>query len=398
MLSSPSYANTLNSFPVKWGLFQIAVRRGVYLVTQRTNLLMIPGPVEVHEEVLELLGRPVVPHYGPEWVEVHTDVLQQLQQVFKTEGDIFLIPGSGSAGIDAAVGSLLAPEEKCLIGVNGFFSERLAAIARSRGAQVIEVTAEWGQPISVEAVLAVLRSIEGIKALCVVHHETSTGVLNPVHALGEIARRHGIIYIVDAISSLGGERLRMDDWCIDVCVAASQKCLEAPPGLSPVAVGPMAWQAMDQMKNLFCGWYLNLRTWREYARLWADWHPFPVTLPTNLILALQGSLNKLMKETLEGRIQRYASNAARLRHGLHARGFELLVPDAVASSSVTSAKPPTGLSADDLITHLRVEQHIHVAGGMGKLKGEIIRIGHMGQAATPQAIDRLLAALDDISS
>lgn len=364
-------------------------------MTDQNEYLMIPGPVQVTDEVLAAMGSPVMPHYGPHWVQIYRDTQDKLRRVFRTEGDLYIIPGSGSAGLDAALGSLLEPGDQCLVVVNGFFGDRLAKIARSRGAQVIEVQAEWGQPVSPEAVRIALQRHSGFQALCAVHHETSTGVLNPIKELGELAHAHGIPYLVDAISSLGGEELPMDDWGIDLCITASQKCLEAPPGLALVAVGTGGWQAIDRKKDAHSGWYLNLRTWREYEQIWGDWHPYPVTLPTNLILAMNVALNQLLEETLEERVKRYATVAKLVRRELEKREFTMLVEEAWASSAVTAAKPPSRLSSDHLIAYLKEKHHIHIAGGIGQLKGEIIRIGHMGQSAKEKAVMQLMAALDD---
>ena len=151
--------------------------------------LMIPGPVEVEADVLAAMGRPVVPHYGPQWVPIYQDVQLKLKQVFHTTGDVFLIPGSGSAGMDAVIGSLLRPGDACLVVVNGFFSERMAAIARSRGAHVSEVRAEWGQPVRVEQIRDALEKQSSFQAICVVHHETSTTVLNPICEIGDAGER-----------------------------------------------------------------------------------------------------------------------------------------------------------------------------------------------------------------
>jgi alanine-glyoxylate transaminase/serine-glyoxylate transaminase/serine-pyruvate transaminase len=358
---------------------------------------MIPGPVQVSAEVLAAMGSPVMAHYGPHWVQIYRDTQDQLKHVFRTHGDVYIMPGSGSAGLDAALGSLLEPGDACLVVVNGFFGDRLVKIARSRGAQVTEVQGEWGQPVSPEAVRTALQEQNGFQALCAVHHETSTGVLNPIREMGELAVAQGIPYLVDTISSLGGEELAMDEWGIDLCVSAPQKCLEAPPGLALVAVGRGGWQAIDRKQGADSGWYLNLRTWRQYEQTWGDWHPYPVTLPTNLILALNVALNLLLDETLEGRIRRYASVAKLVRRELGKRGFAKLVGEAWASSAVTAAKPPAGVSPDQLVAYLEEKHHIHIAGGIGELKGQIIRIGHMGGSATEKAVMELMAAMDEFS-
>ncbi|MEJ2353890.1 MAG: alanine--glyoxylate aminotransferase family protein [Anaerolineales bacterium] len=308
-------------------------------MTEQNEYLMIPGPVQVSDEVLAAMGRAVMPHYGPRWVQIYRETQERLEHVFRTEGDVYIMPGSGSAGLDAALGSLLEPGDQCLVVVNGFFGDRLAKIARSHGAKVAEVQEEWGQPISPEAVRTALQQHSGFQALCAVHHETSTGMLNPVKEIGELARAYGIPYVVDAISSLGGEELPMDDWGIDVCVSASQKCLESPPGLALVAVGTGGWRAIDRKKGAHSGWYLNLRTWREYEQSWGDWHPYPVTLPTNLILALNVALKHLLEETLEGRVKRYARVAQILRSELKKREFTMLVEEASSASVIWARQP-----------------------------------------------------------
>ena len=162
-----------------------------------------------------------------------------------------------------------------------------------------------------------------------------------------------------------------------------------------MAVGPAGWGAIDKGPAPFCGWYLNLRIWREYQEKWAGWHPFPVTLPTNLVMALKVALDRLTEETVEGRIQRYASVARFLRQGLKERRFSCLVEDAWAASAVTAAIPPAGITAEYLVNHLRENWRIRIAGGMGDLQGKIIRIGHMGRSASTESIELLLSALDE---
>jgi alanine-glyoxylate transaminase/serine-glyoxylate transaminase/serine-pyruvate transaminase len=356
---------------------------------------MIPGPVEVDESVLAEMGAPVAAHYGPEWTALYKDTTARMKQVFRTEGDVFLLVSSGSGGLEAAIASLLIPGQRVLVGVNGFFGERLATIARSRGLEVVPVSAPWGEPIAPEAMRSALEEDAGTAGLIVVHHETSTGVLNPLPALGSLAREFNVPFIVDAISSLGGEELAVEDWGIDICVTASQKCLEAPPGLAPVAVSRHAWEIMDQHTNFPVGWYLNLRVWRQYAEEWGDWHPFPVTMPTNNVLALRAALNQLLAEGLAQRIERYRNVAQFLRTGLRERGLSLFVEGQKASSTLTVVRRPSHVDAADLITFLREERGIRIAGGLGATQGEIFRVGHMGKAASQEYATLLLDGLTD---
>ena len=297
---------------------------------------MIPGPVEVDDFVLAEMGAPVAVHYGPEWTTLYKNTIARMKEVFRTSGDVFLLVSSGSGGLEAAISSLLAPGERVLVAVNGFFGERAATIAHCRGLQVVRVDAPWGAPIMPESVKASLEREKGVAGLIVVHHETSTGVLNPVQTIGSIVREYEVPFIVDAVSSLGGDELAMDDWGIDICVTASQKCLEAPPGLAPVAVSPRAWQIMDRKGDFPSGWYLNLRIWRQFAEEWGDWHPFPITMATNNVRALRAALDKLFTEGLRHRINRYRETAQFIRVGLREMNFSLFVDGEYASSTITS--------------------------------------------------------------
>lgn len=357
--------------------------------------LLIPGPVEVDDTVLSEMGSPVVAHYGPRWTALYNETTERMRGVFRTNGDVFLLACSGSGGIEAALGSLFAPGERVIIGVNGFFSGRLTDIARSRGIDVVTITAALGQPIDVDAVRRALSRDTSMAGLVAVHHETSTGVLNPVAELGALAREFDVPFVVDAVSSLGGEELAMDDWGIDICVTASQKCLEAPPGLAPVAVGARAWNVMDRKRDHPAGWYLNLRVWRQYAREWGNWHPFPVTLPTNNVLALRAAIDRLVDEGLEGRIARYRDVARFLRSGLRDLGFEMFVDGEFAANVITAVRRLPGMDVADLITTLREEHGIRISGGMGETSGDIFRVGHMGKAGSRAYASLFLDALAD---
>jgi len=355
--------------------------------------LMIPGPVEVDDSVLAEMGAPVAVHYGPEWTAFYKDTVELMRQVFRTEGDVFLLVSSGTGGIEAGISSLLAPGERALVADNGFFGERLAIIARLRGLEVVTVTAPWGEPIAPEAVRTILEKDAGIAGLIVVHHETSTGVLNPLPALGSLARQFNVPFIVDAVSSLGGEELAMDDWGIDLCVTASQKCLEAPPGLAPVAVSRRAWEVMDRKGDFRAGFYLNLRVWRQYVEEWGNWHPFPVTMATSNVRALRAALDRLLAEGLAQRIERYRDTAQFLRAGLRELGFSLFVDGQAASSTITAVRRLPGMDVADLVTFLREKRGIRIAGGLGALKSEIFRVGHMGRAASRDYAALLLEGL-----
>jgi len=351
--------------------------------------LMIPGPIEVAPEVLAAMAEPLVGHYGDEWTAFYKETIGLLQKVFRTEGDVFLLVGSGSAGLDAALGSTVAPDGRVLIPQNGFFGERLEEIARMYTPNVTTIKFPLGQAYDLDKVERALRE-KRFDVVAAVHCETSTGVLNPVRELAELCRRHGVLLVVDAVSSLAIEPLEMDAWGIGICISASQKGLESPPGLALVAVAPGAWEVIEGTSRP--GWYLNLRVWREYQEKWGDWHPHPITHAVNNVRALRVGVERILAEGLEARWRRHREVAERLRKGLRDLGLKLFVPDEIASHGVTSVVAPSG-KAGELLAYLRDQHGLLLAGSLGELKGKVFRIGHMGPTATQEAIDDVLCAL-----
>jgi alanine-glyoxylate transaminase/serine-glyoxylate transaminase/serine-pyruvate transaminase len=355
--------------------------------------LFIPGPCEVDEDVLDAMAQPTYRHYGPEWMEIYNETLDLLKQVFQTENDLFMVPGTGSAAVDMAFGSMLAKGETIVIGDNGFFGERLQAIAEAHGLRVVTFTAPHGKPLDPADLRRVLDSEPGARAVAVVHHETATTVLNPVQVLAEVTHAAGLPIIVDAISSLGGVPLPVDAWGIDVCVTVANKCLECPPGLGLISVGPRAWEWVDRNESQTHGWYLNLRVWREFATEWASWHPYPVTLPTNNILGLRASLRRILDDGLEAHYQRFQAASGAVRQGLKAMGFHMLVNGPAASPIATAVCDHPQFPVGALVGYLAREHGILVSIGLGPLHGKIFRIGHMGKAAERTYLEWLLVAV-----
>jgi len=351
--------------------------------------LMIPGPVEVAPEVLAEMAEPLVAHYGEEWTAFYKETLGLLQKVLRTEGDVFLLVGSGSAGLDAALGSTVAPDGRVLIPQNGFFGERLEEIARTYTPNVSTLKFPLGQTYDLERIEEVLRRGE-FDVVAAVHCETSTGVLNPIQELAELCSHYGVLFIVDAISSLAIEPLEMDAWGIGICVSASQKGLESPPGLALVAVAPQAWELIERKSRP--GWYLNLKVWQEYTEKWGDWHPHPIAHAVNNVRALRVGVERILVEGLEARWERHLNAAGHLREGLRKLGLELFVPDEIASHGVTSVVAPSG-KASELLAYLREQHGLLLAGSLGELRGKVFRIGHMGPTATQETMDNVLHAL-----
>ena len=293
-----------------------------------------------------------------------------------------------------ALGSLLATGETVVIGQNGFFGERLVEIAAAHGLRVVTFEAPYGRPLDPDDLRQVLAREPAARAVVVVHHETSTTVLNPLKELAEVTHQAGLPIIVDAIASLGGVHLPVDEWGIDVCVTVANKCLECPPGLALLSVGPRAWELVDRNADQPHGWYLSLHTWRKYAAKWADWHPYPVTLPTNNILALRTSLRRILGEGLEAHFARYRRAADTVRRGLGAMGFEMLVEGPFASPIATAVKGRPEFEVGALMAYLAREHGILVSGGLGPLAGKIFRVGHMGKASTQPYLELFLCAVE----
>lgn len=356
-------------------------------------LLMIPGPIQPEREVLDAMGRPVQAHYGPEWTDLYNRTTSALKKVFQTSGDVHLMVGSGSCAIDACIGSAFSTGEKVIVGINGHFGERLKVVAEGYGLQPVLVEASWGKPLQPESIEAAIRANPDAVGVCVVHLETSTTIINPVEEIGKIVRKYGLCYFVDAVSSLGGLPVCMDDWNIDLCATASQKCLGAPPGIGPAAVGKRGWEFIDRNPCKSHGWYSDLRVWRQYSIEWGDWHPFPISMATNNVVALKTGVDHLLSEGVETRLERYKKLAMRLRDGLRKIGMNPYTPDDVMAPVLTAAYGPAGVETSRIVAYLAEEHQIKIAGGLGALKNKIIRIGHMAPTVSEADIDRVLDAL-----
>lgn len=355
---------------------------------------MIPGPVTVDDEVLHEFGQPVRPHYGAKWTALYNQTRELLQQVMQTEAELHILVGSGSSGLDAAVGSLTRAGETAVIGSNGYFGERLQQIAESYGLEVVVVESPPTEPLDPAGIEAALEQHPEAAIVGLVHHETATSVVNPVQQIAAITNARDVPLFVDTISSLGGIPYAMDAWGVDVTVAASQKCLGAPPGVAPIAASERAWEIMQRKADRGRGWYLNLQTWRRFAEEWGRWHPHPITIATNTVLALRVGLQQLLAEGVEQRIAYYTGLAKRLRAGLRELGFEPVTPDEALSPVLTAIYAPDGVHSHDIVRYLREQYDVMISGGLGEgLSDRVFRIGHMSKQVTEADIDQILEAL-----
>lgn len=354
------------------------------------GLLLVPGPVPLHPRVQEELAKPALPHYGDAWLKAYRESQDLQRALWSTSSPhVFPLVGPGHAGLESIAFTFLRPKDRVVVVDNGFFGGRMAEVLRTHRIEVDLVSSAWGKGVDLEKLRAALK--KPARAVGLIHNETSTGVTNEMEAVAEAAHDAGAFLIVDAVSSLGGIPFAMDDLKIDAAFSASQKCLAAPAGITPVAVARDLWDTVKPED--VDGWYLNLFTWDRYDRDWGDWHPTPTTVSSNLFYAFHRALTLIQEEGLMARYARHATNARRLRDGLTAMGFSTVASGKLISNTVTCVRPPAGVDANLLVRRLRDEQRVLISGGLGPLRGQTIRIGTMGTQAEPEIVD---AALDAI--
>jgi alanine-glyoxylate transaminase/serine-glyoxylate transaminase/serine-pyruvate transaminase len=308
-----------------------------------------------------------------------------------------MLPGSGSLAVDSAAHSAFLPGETVIVGHNGWFGERMQDVLRANGVHVVLLSFDPRTPLDPDAFRQALREHPEATGVACVHLETSTGVLNPVEAIARIVHEESdALLLVDAVTGLGAAELRTDAWGIDLCVSASQKALGAPAGLGLVAVSARAQRRIDARPEAGRSWYLDLGRWRWFAENWADWHPFPVTMPTSVVLALRCALQGLLHEGLDVRQARYREMARLLRDYVVSAGMPLFVPEAHMAPTITAAFCPDGVMAGDIRDDLLRDHGLQITTGFGSYKDSVIRVGHMGGALTTTDMHRLIAGLEQV--
>lgn len=354
------------------------------------RLLLGPGPSMVHPRVLRAMATPVVGHMDPQFFAIMDETQALLRQVFQTTNRLtFTLPGTGSAGMEAALFNFLEPGDAALICVAGFFAERMVQIAGRATTDVRRVDAPWGQPIRPEQVEAALRE-RPAKVVAIVHGETSTGVRQPLADIAEIVHRYGGLLLVDSVASLAGVDLPVDQLGIDICYSGSQKCLSVPPGMAPITIGPRAEAALRARKTPVQSWYLDLTLIQKY---WGAERAYHHTGPISLQYAMLEGLRMVVAEGLPARFARHAAVAQMLWDGLAELDLSLFVPGESRLATLTTVNVPAGV--DDLAIRRRLleEYNIEIAGGLGALKGKLWRVGLMGHSARPENVVTLLGAL-----
>jgi len=363
-----------------------------------TRLLLGPGPSPVASEVLMAMAGQTIGHLDPSFIGLMSEIKTMLQMAFATTNEAtFAVAGPGSLGMDACLLNLIEPGDKILIARNGVFGTRMCEVALRGGAQVIPLDFVWGTPVDPQSIEDALVHHRDIKFVGFVHAETSTGVQSDARAIAAIARKHGALTIMDAVTSLAGIPIKLDEWGIDAVYSGSQKCLSCPPGLSPVSFSPRAVEHVKQRKTPVLSWFLDI------TQVMAYWggdkaRAYHHTAPVNSLYALHESLRRLHLEGLEASFERHRAAHLQLLNGITALGLELLVDEPYRLPQLNAIKIPSTAHDAQLRASLLNDFNIEIGAGLGPLAGKIWRIGLMGEGARAENVDRLLNALKEIMS
>ena len=361
-----------------------------------SRVLMGPGPSDVEPRVLAALARPTIGHLDPEFLRLMDETRSGLQRAFRAPDHACLpLSGPGTLAMEAALANLIAPGETAVVAVNGVFGERLAVMAERFGAEVVRVPHAWGQPVDPQKVEAALWA-RGAKLLAFVHAETSTGVMSDPGPLCALAREHGALSVVDCVTSLGGIAVEAQGWDADVLYSGTQKCLSAPPGLAPFALGPRARAAIRARRTPPRAWLNDLSLLMEYWEGGAGGaRAYHHTAPVNAIYGLHEALVALFEEGLEARHARHARMHAALSVGLEALGLVLPVAPAHRLPQLNLVAAPEGVDEAQVRAAMLERFGLEIGAGLGAFRGKAWRIGLMGASATPRHVRLCLTALGD---
>jgi aspartate aminotransferase-like enzyme len=352
---------------------------------------MLPGPTNVPARVANAMLRPMINHRGQEFREMHARIIQNAKYVFGTKNDLFVLSNSGTGGVEAAVRNICSSGSKIIVPVNGEFSRRFLEGVNLLGGQGIEIPVELGNAVTVSQIEDVLRKNSSVTAVAVIYNETATGVSTPnLKQIGELCKKHNTLFLVDAISIQGGVELPVDEWGIDICVTGSQKCLMTPPGLALISVSPKAWEVIHKTPRSY---YFDLQLCKQFM----ENNETPYTPAVTLFYALDEALQMIKEEGLEARFKRHATCANAMYAAAEAMNLEPFARREVRSKTVVAIRYPNGIEDKKFRGTLDSEYRIAVAGGMGKTKGQIFRVGIMGSVsefeimATATAIESVLS-------
>ena len=355
------------------------------------RLLLGPGPSTADPRVLQAIARPPLSHLDPLYVELMAEVQELLRYAWQTDNR-FTIPvsGTGSAAMEATIANTVEAGETVVVGVIGYFGKRLVDMCGRYGAKVVEVSAPWGEALSLDTLT---QAVEQHKpaVLALVHAETSTGVQQPLDGIGDLCRAHDCLLLLDTVTSLGGVPLKLDEAKVDLAYSCSQKGLSCPPGLGPFTMGPRAEEKLDRRSTKVPNWYLDMSGLKSY---WGSQRTYHHTAPVNMNYGLREALRLLCEEGLENSWARHRRNSEQLWAGLERMGLELHVPLSHRLPTLTTVKIPDGVDGKAFATHLLNKHGVEIGNGLGDLAGRVWRVGLMGTNSKPENVERLLNLLD----
>ena len=359
---------------------------------------MIPGPTIVSPRVLRALAKPVLSHVSGEFVDGYTEALTLQKKLFGTEGTPFLLAGSGTLGMEAAIANLMERGDKVLCVENGYFGEKWEEIVETHGGVVDRLRFDWGDVVDVKLIKEKLES-DNYKLFTVEHVDTSTGIANPIKEIGEATKDNDALYVVDSVCGAGGMPLKMDKWNIDYALTGSQKALGAPPGISNFCLNDNAWAAVEARKTVPSDYYVNLKRWKPIMDSPRGYFATPAT---GLVMGMLEALRIIDEEGLETRWKRHELYADAFQAGIKGLGFKSYPAEGYNAHTLSVPKIPEGV--DDAVMRgiMYNKYRVIIAGGLGRLGGKTVRVGHMGNdtkndlIATMSAMESALAEMGHV--
>ncbi len=356
--------------------------------------LLGPGPSDVAPSVLQAMSLPLVGHLDPVFVKMMEEIKAMQRAVMLTKNDMtFPVSGTGSAGMEFCCVNLIEPGDEVIIGVNGVFGTRMCDVAERCGAKVTKVESAWGTIITPEQIADALKKVSKPKLVAIVHAETSTGALTPVEEISKLAHAAGALFLLDCVTSLAGCPVRLDDWNVDAVYSGTQKCLSAPPGLSPVSLSPRAMEVATKRKTKVQSWYLDVNLLSSY---WGQERVYHHTAPISMTYGLHEALRRVLLEGLENRWHRHEQNHLALKKGLAEIGLEIVSQAGHQLWQLNAVGVPAGVDELAVRKQLLADYNIEIGAGLGPMKGKIWRIGLMGEASTKENVEAVLNALRKI--
>jgi len=358
--------------------------------------LMGPGPSDVHPRILSAMARPTIGHLDPEFVRMMGEIKTMLKTVFKTENELTMpVSAPGSAGMETCFANLVERGDKVIVCINGVFGMRMQENVERMGGTAVIVADDWGTAVSVDKVEAALKANPDAVLVAFVHAETSTGASSDAKAICALAHKHNCLTIVDAVTSLGGSELRVDDWGIDAIYSGTQKCMSCTPGLSPISFNEKALDKVRNRKEKVQSWFLDLNLvmgyWGEGAK-----RAYHHTAPVNSLYALHESLVMLTDEGIENSWKRHADMHNLLKEGLEEMGIKFIVDEADRLPQLNTIWIPEGADDAAVRAELLNDYNLEIGAGLGAFAGKAWRIGLMGFSAKRENVLFCLAALKKV--